>query len=300
MRRLKAIYLVPVFIVLMVGLGFAAYFLQLAPLMEKVKTARTNWEKERTAAKTAEPEYDKALDEQIASANQIYKGYWQFHQIQNRMPAIYNMKEMYTGKEKEGLVRWYTIMGTGQMIKEINTWSKKFQLSNSNVDLKIDAKQPMGYAETLPGAKMVLVDFGDQSAYSNGYAGLVHKIQKLTGYSYYPLLIAGEGGQPKFTIAVHRQSLRHRPQTPMLSMKYSAKSYFLTRGWDPNGAGAKAELEKLNPILIDAEAWKLDQKIPERTDWTLPSKSADKKIPGENHGPCPPVLWFIQQQGVEL
>ena len=49
MRRLKAIYLIPVFIVLLIGAGVAAYYMMLAPQIQKVQTAQNSWKTSRDA-----------------------------------------------------------------------------------------------------------------------------------------------------------------------------------------------------------------------------------------------------------
>ena len=50
MRRIKVIYLIPVAMVLLIGAGFAFYYLLLKPQIEAVQTAQASWASAKDAS----------------------------------------------------------------------------------------------------------------------------------------------------------------------------------------------------------------------------------------------------------
>ena len=167
MRRIKAIYLIPVFLVLLIGAAAASYYFLFKPQLEKVDAARKAWEAERSACAQEEgpndSEYQKAFDEQALFSKQIYLDHYQFLEIQRTMPAIYNMKERYAGNPKAGIYEWYRIMGEGRMIRELDRWARSFHLPNSPKFEGIYTTT-LGYEESLPSRKVVNIDFGSATA----------------------------------------------------------------------------------------------------------------------------------------
>jgi len=292
MRRIKAIYLIPVFLVLLIGAAVASYYFLFKPQLEKVDAARATWETEQKTCQTEEgpsnSEYQKAFDEQAMYAKQIYLDHYQFQEIQKTMPAIYNMKERYAGKEKEGIYEWYRIMGEGRMIRELDRWARSFHLPNSPQFQGIYTST-MGFEDTLPSSKTVSIDFGTgQPMMFNvrGFGNLLNSLRRVTGYRYFPMIISLPNDTATVKIGLARTDPKHNPQSPMLSMQYSATAYFMTQGWDPMGADAESKMPAMRTLALTKKS-----APPHRISWA-PGQ------PGEA-APCPPVLFFIQQQGLQ-
>ncbi|MHB9109729.1 MAG: hypothetical protein ACYDCO_21980 [Armatimonadota bacterium] len=290
MRRIKAIYLVPVFLVLLIGAAVASYYFLFKPQLEKVDAARQAWEAERKACETEEgpggKDYQAAFDEQAMYAKQIYLDHYQFQEIQKTMPAIYNMKERFAGKEKDGIYEWYRVMGEGRMIRELDRWARSFHLPNPPAFEGIYGTT-MGYEETLPSSKTVSIDFtgaaGKPMMFNvRGFGNLLNSLRRVTGYRYFPMILSLPNDTATIKIGLARTDPRHNPQSPMLSMQYSATAYMMTQGWDPMGAGAEAKMAELRATALTKKT-----APPHRTDW-------DPTL-----GPCPPVLFFIEQQGLQ-
>lgn len=281
MRRLKAIYLVPVFIVLIIGAAAASYYFLFKPQMEKVKAARAAWETVQKECQTEENGYQAALDERSVAAKAIRDGYYKFSYIKDKMPDIVSIKDLPGMDDKQKLVMYYKIWATGKIIKELNRWARSFHLPNTPTFEFAEAT--LGYEETLPSVKIISVDFGAQTYQVRGYPNLLNAIRRTTGQGYFPLIIT----LPSDTVTVN--VIRHDPKVPALSMSYSAMAYFFTRGWDPMGPDAKKKVKELEPVIttkLTAEA--------HRQDWGMGPK-AETGAPT----PCPPVLWFVQQQGLQ-
>lgn len=292
MRRIKAIYLVPVFLVLLIGAAVASYYFLFKPQLEKVDAARNGWETERKACETEEgpgnSEYQKAFDEQAMYAKQIYLDHYQFQEIQKTMPAIYNMKERFAGKEKEGIYEWYRIMGEGRMIRELDRWARSFHLPNPPQFQGI-YQNTMGFETTLPSSKTVSIDFGTGATPMmfnvRGFGNLLNSVRRVTGYRYFPMILSLPGDTATIKIGLARTDPKHNPQSPMLSMQYSATAYFMTQGWDPMGADAESKMPGMRTLALSKQT-----APPHRTEWI--------QAPGDTPKPCPPVLFFIQQPGL--
>lgn len=282
MRRIKAIYLIPVCLVLLIGAAVASYYFLFKPQLEKVDQARKAWEAARAACAQEEGDYQKALDEQVVYAKQIFYDYHEFQEIQKTMPAVYNMKERFAGKEKEGIYEWYRIMGEGRMIRELNRWVRSFHQPSAPT---FTYSGTMGYENTLPSAKMVSVDFGSMKFSKRGLGNLLNSLRRVTGHNYFPMIISLPGDTATIQLDLARDNPAHDPNNPLLSLSYSATAYFLTQGWDPQGPGAAAAIEKYKQMALTKK-----QAKPHRTGWN--------EAPGEMTE-CPPVLFFIQQQGLQ-
>lgn len=289
MRRIKAIYLVPVFLVLLIGAAAASYYYLFKPQLEKVDAARKAWEAERTACASEEgpnnSEYQKAFDEQALFAKQIWTDHYQFVEIQKTMPAIYNMAEFYKGREKEGLYEWYRIMGEGRLIRELDRWARSFHLPNSPQFEGI-YKETLGYESSLPARKIVSIDFGsanDPMRFNvRGFGNLLNAIRRVTGYRYFPMIMSLPNDTATVSIALPRNNPKHNPQSPLLTMPYTGTAYFMTQGWDPLGPDAEGQMAKYRELAL-----KKVNAPPHRTDWD------------PQRGPCPPVLFFFQQPDMD-
>jgi len=290
MRRIKAIYLIPVFLVLLIGAAVASYYFLFKPQLEKVDAARKGWQTERDACVKEEQGYAVALQEKVQFAQIFFNDYYQFRAIQQQMPRVLNMKELYAGKEDQGLRVWYGIMGRGELIQELDRWVRSFHLPNPPT---FTYTGTMGYEESLPDRKMVNVDFGAKTFNVSGLRNLLNALCRVVGHDYYPMIISLPSDTASINIALSRDDPRHNPQKPRLSMPYSATAYFLTRGWDPAGATAATDMNSARTIVLN----KVNElkAVPHRTDWF---KMPGDITPGEA-APCPPVLFFIQQQGLQ-
>ncbi len=287
MRRIKAIHLIPIVLVLLIGAGFAAYNFLFKPQLEKVKAARAAWTAEQTKLREAEKGYQASIDSQLVSATKFYRDYHQFRIIRASMPAIYNMKELYAGREKEGLIVWYKIMGTGKMIAELNHWARSFHQPNApSFDGKFTGN--LGYEDSLPSARMVKVNFGGQSFAVRGYGNLLNAIRRTTGYGYFPLVMDSPDGKT-YTVTVDRSPTKRDPKNPLLTMAYKSTAYFFTRGWDPAGteAAATAQMKDAENLLRTPP-----QKRDARRDFFDTSQ-------GGAGYECPKVLWYFTQQGLQ-
>ncbi len=253
MRRLKVIYLIPVALVLLIGAGFAFYYLLLKPQIVAVQDAQSSWATAKEDLKKLEPKYKDSLDDEVKSAQKLYADYYIFHEIQNTMPAIYDVKEAplnellakapafkYDVKwsdDRKKLYWWYYLMATGQLVTELNKWTKGFHGLTftgangkpSNVPVYKYAGT-LGFESSLPSVKLVCVDFGTQHFKAVGYQQLLKEIAAQTGYGYFPLII-DLGSSIRLT--VDTSDPKYGPKTPVLKLDYTAKGYFFTHGWSP-------------------------------------------------------------------
>ena len=279
MRRIKAIYLIPVFLVLLIGAAAGAYYFLFKPLLVKVDAARKEWDGERQTCLQAESGYDQTFKDRQTYARQIVVDYVNFHLIQNEMPNVKNMKEM-PGDEKKKLEDWYRIMGSGQLIAELTRWVNSFHQPRPPT---ISYTGVMGYEATLPSAKVVSVEFDRQELRKRGFGNLTNAIRRMTGHRYFPLII--DMGDPVTVRVIRNVSIddpkkSYDPNNPLLTTSYTPKAFLLTGGWDPMGASAQDEIDRLIPIAGD----------PAQTP--QPHRTAFEKE-------CPPVLWFFRQQGLQ-
>lgn len=274
MRRLKAIFLIPVFIVLLIGVAIAAYYLMLVPQMDKVKKAVTDWKTSRDAELAEEPKWQQHCDSQLTSAKKIFEDSYYFGQIQSQMPAIYDMKDFYAKNPRQGLVAWYQIMATGRLANELTRWANRFHLDMSKVE-KFRYEGKLGYEEVLPAIKFVEVDFGEQQFVANGYPALLNKVQNQTGHGFFPLIITPSGD--KISVTVDR-SVRYNPKAPRLRMPFTAKAYFMTQGWDPNGGEMLQAREDAKAIILN----------PPKPDPPMPQPE-----------PPPKLLWIADPPGFD-
>jgi hypothetical protein len=279
MRRLKAIYLIPVFLILLIGAAFAGHHFIIVPQVKKVATAQEEWKKAKEEAEKMEGEYQGHIDREIAAAKQTYNEYYIFHQIQNTMPNILNMAEVYADpRKREGLVRWYIILGKNLLAQELKAWARGFRLKPP--DIKFEGLT-LGFEDSLPGIKLVEMDFDKQQFTAAGYTKLCNLIQEKSGYGFFPLIITplGREGAPGSILITIDQTRPYRESARVLQLSYSAKAYFMTRGWDPNGATAKDDVAKAQTIL-------------ESPPQMEPPRSGPDK-------PCPPVLWIFEAKGLQ-
>jgi len=246
MRRLKAIYLVPVALILLIGAGFAFYYFLLKPQIEAEKTAQAAWMSARDAVKKAEPEYQASMQRQVDASRTFFNGYYTFHEIQAEMPNIIDVKDAPGFKDdRERLRYWYKVMGTGQLITELSKWANSFHFPADKTP-KFSYSGTLGYEDTLPSAKFVTINFGSQQFFALGYASLLEKINRQTGYGFFPLIIDTGG---KVNITVNRNHPLHTQKNPALTMPYTATAYFMTRGWDPKGPTAIDEVKAAKEIV---------------------------------------------------
>ncbi len=236
MRGFKVLniwFLTGVAVILLFGAGFLFYYLLLKPQIEAVAKAHSDWSSARDAYNSVLGKYDTALDGQVKSAEIIVADNLAFHQIQDHMPMIYDMKDDKTDwkSDRDALRYWYNVMGSGKMITTLNAWAKGFHFSPAP---NFTYSGTLGYETTLPNAKFVAVDFGQQKFTALGYPQLLQEINTQTGHDYFPLLI-DLGASP--SIDVDPTNKKHRSKTPALTLNYSATGYFFTRGWDLPGAG---------------------------------------------------------------
>jgi len=269
----------------LIGAAVASYYFLFKPRLEEVDKARADWEAARqatiTEAGAGDTEYKKALAQQEEFAIKIFEGYHKFRQIQLTMPEVYNMKERFKDP-KEGIYEWYRIMGSGSMIRELNRWAKSFHLPSAP---SFSYSGTMGYEETLPGAKMVGVNFGNMNFKVRGLRNLTNSLRRVTGHDYFPMIVS-LGDAATIKLNLERNNPQFDPSSPSLTMPYSATAYFLTRGWDPGGY-SEGDINALEQLALShpSKSYK-----PQRTGWIM--------APGETKE-CPPVLFFIKQPDME-
>ena len=111
MRKLKAIYLIPVFFVLAIGLAAGGYYMMIVPQMAKTKTAQDEWSKAKEGCPISkEEEWAKALEQQRVDAEKLWNDAQTFAAIQRQMPDLHNMAELYKGKSPAESIRaWYAL-----------------------------------------------------------------------------------------------------------------------------------------------------------------------------------------------
>jgi len=281
MRRIKAIYLAPVFLVLLIGAAAAAYYFLFKPQIEKVNAAQQAWETAQKACESEESGYQQALDERAVAAKKIYDNYFIFSQIKNQMPEIVSIKDVPGMTDEQKLAMYYKLWATGRVIKELNRWVRVFHLPNTPELVFNEAT--LGYEDTLPSVKIIGVPMGAQQYKVRGLTNLVNAIRRTTGVGYYPLIIA----LPNNTVSI--KVIRNDPKLPSLAMDYSATAYCFTRGWDPYGPDAKTKVMALKDTITTKPP-----KIEHRTDWGVGPEAHTGATT-----PCPPVLFFIQKEGLK-
>ena len=305
MRRLKALYFLPVALVLLIGAGFAFYYLLLKPRMEAVKEAQAAWVTARDATDKAKKDYQPSLQKQVSASQKIFDDYHRFHVIQEKMPLIFDLKDApydmikatmqkvvnlkgadgLTQPDRKKLYYLYSIMGTGQMLKELYRWQSGFSLqAPENYSLGDDKNPPiLGYETTFADAKLINVKFGKQTFTALGYADLLRQINQQTGYSYFPLII--DLGAT-ISIKVDMQNPKHKKMVPALTLDYTPTGYFFTRGWDPMDDITKvqdtvktAENTVLNPPKAEPKYLINGKQYPDEASYDAT---------------CPTILWYYK------
>jgi len=204
------------------------------------------------------------------------------------MPYIYNVKDTPLNEllqkapafkfdpkwseERKKLYYWYYTMATGQLIRELNEWSKGFHLTKPP---KFTYTGTLGYEPTLTSVKLVSIDFGSQEFKAFGFPQLLKQIAEQTGYRYFPLII--DVGS-SISIAVHPDMPKHSSRNPALTLDYKATGYFFTRGWDPLG-DAKA----IDEMMKKAETLVLN-----------PKKKTASRDEAAAEAKCPLVLYYYK------
>jgi len=282
---------------MMIGVAYGGYSSLFTPAMKKVTDSRTAWDAAKKAANDAEGGYQASLDDQPKYAKQIIEGYYQFHYIQDTMPEIYNLKEVYANKEsktkdEDAMREYYHLMATGEYITKLEKWAKTFHLPKSpefdfRKDLK-DKKLPLGadVMSALPDKKLVEVAFPDMHFEAKGYNELLQQIAMSTGYGFFPLIIDSKDGSYTIEMTTEknwankdpRKNWQHNPNKPLLKTNdFTAKAYFFTKGWDPVGVkDAAALIDKAKGVIANPPTAKKG-----RSGFT---------------DTCPPVLWIFPMQ----
>ncbi len=292
MRRIKVIYLIPVALVLLIGIGFAFYYLLLKPQIEAVKDAQGKWASAKSDLAKLEPSYQASLDDEGKSAQKIYEDNYRFHVIQETMPKIYDVKSTPLNEllkstpafkfdekwsdDRKKLYYWYYTMATGQLIRELNGWTKGFHLKDPP---EFTFSGTLGYESTLPSVKLVSIAFAQQKFKALGYPQLLKEVAAQTGYNYFPLII--DVGST-ITIAVDTTDPKYTSKTPALSLDYIPTGYFFTRGWDPLGDDKTVQqtVDKAKDMILHPQKAR-----PPRDEQTIEAQ-------------CPPVLYYYKPAGM--
>ena len=292
LHRIKAIYIIPVALVLLLGVAYGGYSSLFTPAMKKVTDARKAWEDAKKASDDAESGYQGSIDDQGKYAHQIIEGHTRFKYIQDTMPNIPNFTEKYNGKDNEALREIYRILGTGEWITTMNQWVKTFHMPNTpkfdfSKELK-DKTLSFSYKDMVPATmKLVEVDFPDMHFEAKGYTALLNQIASVTGYGYFPMIIDSKDGTYNIEVTKRkgwsgdpRKDWKHDPKMPLLKTNdFTCKAYFFTKDWDPC-ADVKGVIEKAQAVI----------------DHPATVKPKRKGFDSD----CPPVLWIfpMQAQGV--
>lgn len=319
MRKLKAVYLIPVFVVLAIGLAAGGYYMMIVPQITKTNTAQKTWNDAKTACpETMETEWAAALEAQRTDAKKLWDDQQTFAAIQAQMPEIYDMAVVYGGEDdaskKKAMNAWYELMSKPTLANRLRRWASRFYFGKLP-DFNAGFTGPLLFPEEkLPDVKMVVVDLGTQTLWSRGYSDMINQVRRRNGYGFSPLIIQPGGG--KITITVHREHPRHTVAKPVLSMDVSGSAYLMMQGWDPNG-----DKLAVQDLLDQAQdVWVNQRKTtPRRKAFadpkTVPDKYTAVEMPdiqkeydqaaqqGKPWCECPPVLGFIKAkdaQGKEI
>jgi hypothetical protein len=304
-KKLKAIYLIPVFLVLAIGLAVAGYYLFIVKQMQATKKAQTDWAAARDEMKKSCDGWQAALDQERTDAQKFREGYYAFHAIQDTMPDLYDYKAYFALKykgmdekeQKRAILRdMYRMMGTPKLANELYRWARKYHVNGVPQFKFTDG--PMGYDDIVSSVQMVEQDFGPQKLYAHGYPALIEMVRRRTGYGFCPLIIAFDGG--KIDITVDRDNPKSTVKAPIVSTTITAKGYFMTRAWDPAG-----ETDAVKGMLDEAEkllAGEAAKAPPLRTSFDVPAATDPlyQDYMQYQWKPCPPVLWVIQAKDVTL
>jgi hypothetical protein len=258
MRKLKAIYLIPVFLLLAIGLAAGGYYMMIVPAITKTKAAHTAWDEEKKKCpEDLETKWQQALDAERADAQKLYTDQLQFAYIQRTMPPIENFAATHPvtdasppEEQQKAIIDWYNLNTQPRVANIMRRWAAKFYTGKVPNFLPDYFSGPLLMpGEAFPDVKIVEVDLGTQVITARGYQSLIAQIKKRTGYGFFPLIIkpAGEG----LTITVDRNHPRGTAKLPVLSTTIAAKAYFMTQGWDPNGdkAAVQGLLDKAKQVF---------------------------------------------------
>ena len=201
LRRIKAWYLMIAFGVLFLGGGIFGYLNIVSPALQAKAAKLLAYTSACTDASSSYSKATACFTAYPTDAAHYLQMHQQFANIQNTMPDIYDMKNIYgdgsggdlTAKQRTGLQLLYQWMQHGKYTGELRKWAKGYRLNPNNTFDSFNGKL-LGYEDTFTSIHLVQVDFGEQKLTAYGYADLLGKLQKLYGYKHFPLIILGAGG----------------------------------------------------------------------------------------------------------
>lgn len=194
MRRIRAIFFLPVFVVVLVAAVIAGFKMLIEPARKAAADARVKWEGERSAMDRDLKLYPDYLRAQITASEMLLGAYdGGFKKIQNGMPQIYNIPAKYATPQQR-LTYLYDLMGSDQLLRELNKWAKGFGLKHTPT---FAFTGTLGFENTVSDLGIVSVKFDRQRIRAKSIDQVLATIQKSSGYGYYPLFIKPVGYDPE-------------------------------------------------------------------------------------------------------
>jgi len=200
MRYLRFWMFIILFALIMGGMGYWGYNKQYLPAVDDVNKAKQELASARSDAQSVTADYEGTFDVRKKYAKEFVNDFRVFHTIQNTMPNIICLSEVFADRPDEGVRVMYQIMGDGRYIRELNNWVHSFKLQGKlPASLKtfeeLLAQSILGFEDTLPTSTIIHVPFDtEQKIVAYGYPDLLDKVRKLTGNgSYCPFYITCKG-----------------------------------------------------------------------------------------------------------
>lgn len=235
MRRLRAIYFFPLFVLLIASAVIGGYKMLLVPEMEKVKNIRAEWETERKAMESVLGQYPSHLQQQLNAANMIVNAYDNgYAKIQSGMPDIKNIPSNYAD-QYEQLRYLYQLMGSDKLIRELSKWARGFKLEHTP---SFAFSGTLGFESSIPNLSIVHVTFPRQRVRAKNIDQLISEIQRTSGYGYFPLYMKTIAYDPEAFTAKKVEAAAAKPTSmPGTTGQNPPPQLFLQQGVPLGGIG---------------------------------------------------------------
>lgn len=189
MKKFKALYLIIIYAVLVIGLGVAAWMMVLVPKHVAWKKEYTSWQTASASIQNTQGTIATAKGAYTANATALINNYKQFNALLATMPRIDDLGAVYSTSKDDALRAYYSIITTGAWDKEAKRWVSGFKLKNP-IAFSAYSGTPGFDSSIIQDIQMVNLGFSQQTITGYGFRDLLNKIRVLNGYSSFPLIIA--------------------------------------------------------------------------------------------------------------
>ena len=194
--RMKAWYLIPLFVILLGAEGYLG-LTKMAARNQGCPGCERYLERRSAPIPQAQQEFADACTADQTNAKSLFNNYYLFHNIQNGMPEIYDYVARFNKDPVAGQDEWFHLLSSNQIVNELNHWQQGYHISSTqpftrpSVDLKLVNDNKL--ENSVSSVHIVKKDFGQQTLVAHGYNDLINQIRHLVGHDYFPLLITKVG-----------------------------------------------------------------------------------------------------------